>query len=151
MAVYKSNAAVRMAAPQTQTPARSPRRPEPPRLVPPKKRAKRVQNAAVSAIRIARIALICVAAFIMLSLLIYQRAQLAMLDVERVHAQEQLTKAKSETVRLESLFNSKVSVESVEEYAKKELGMVKRSSYQVHFFPNDNNDQVVLVDQFDAE
>ena len=58
-----------------------------------------------------------------------------------------MTKSKSETVRLESLFNSKVSVENVEEYAKNKLGMVKRSSYQVRFFLNDNSDQVVLVDK----
>ena len=107
----------------------------------------RPQNPAVSAIRLARIALVCIAAFIMLSLLIYQRAQLASLNMDKVRAEEQLSKAKSETVRLEALFNSKVSVENVEEYAKKELGMVKRSSYQVHFFENDNDDEIVIVDR----
>ena len=147
MAVQTSSAAVRMAAPQRETPVRPRRQNTRPRLVPQRRSTKRTQNAAASAIRVARIALICVTAFVMLSLLIYQRAQLAMLDVESVRVQEQLTKSKSETVRLESLFNSKVSVENVEEYAKKELGMVKRSSYQVHFFLNDNTDQVVLMDK----
>lgn len=147
MAVQSSNAAVRMGAPQRETTVRPRRQNEKPHLVPRRHRAKRTRNAAASAIRVTRIALICITAFVMLSLLIYQRAQLAMLDVESVRVQEQLTKSKSETVRLESIFNSKVSVENVEEYAKNKLGMVKRSSYQVRFFLNDNSDQVVLADK----
>ena len=147
MAVHSSNAAVRMAAPQRETPARPRRHNEKPHLVPRRRHTKRTRNAAASAIRVTRIALICIAAFVMLSMLIYQRAQLAMLDVESVRVQEQLTKSKSETVRLESIFNSKVSVENVEEYAKNKLGMVKRSSYQVRFFLNDNSDQVILADK----
>lgn len=147
MAVQTSNAAARLAAPQRKAPVR-PQKPDVrPHLVPSKQQPRRVQRAAVSAVRIARIAVICVIALTMLSLLIYQRAQLASLNVERVHAEEQLTNARSETVRLEALFNSKVSVENVEEYARNKLGMVKRSSYQVHFFRNDNTDQIVLVDQ----
>ncbi|MBQ7543071.1 MAG: hypothetical protein IJT44_12360 [Clostridia bacterium] len=149
MAVQRGTAAVRMAAPQINVPVR-PRQPEKPRLVPQQRRpqsSRSAQNAAASALRVARIALICLAAFVMLSLLIFQRAKIASLNVERVRMEEQLVEAKSETVRLDALFKSKVSVESVEEYAKNHLGMVKRSNYQVHFFDNDNNDEIILADR----
>ena len=148
MAVQRGTAAVRMAAPQINVPVR-PRQSEKPHLVPPKKpqSSRRTQSAAVSALRVVRIALICLAAFTMLSLLIYQRAQIASLNVERVRVEEQLSKAKSETVRLDAQFKSMVSVESVEDYAKNKLGMVKRSGYQVHFFENDNNDEIILADK----
>ena len=93
-----------------------------------------------------RIVVVSAVAFVMLAMLIVQRAQLATLDVQIVRTQTQLDEAKSETVRLESLFNSIASVESVEEYATNKLGMVKRTRNQVSFFTNDNSDEILLLD-----
>ena len=95
--------------------------------------------------------LVSVTAFVMLAMLIVQRAQIATLDVQIVETQIKLDEAKSETVRLESLFNSMASVESVEEYAKEKLGMVKRSRNQVSFFVNENSDEILLLDDVIAQ
>lgn len=147
MAAQRSSAAVRMNAPQREIPYRPQQRPVKPHLVPQKKesRAERVAHAAAASRRALRIVLISVVAFTMLALLIVQRAKIATLDVQIVETQTQLDEAKSETVRLESLFNSMASVESVEEYAKNRLGMVKRTRNQIFFFTNDNSDEIVLL------
>ena len=146
MAAQRSFAAARMAAPQREIPYRP--QPVKPHLVPEKKvsRADRAAHAAATSRRALRIILISAAAFVMLAFLIVQRAQIASLDVQIVKAQTQLDEARSETVRLESLFNSMASVENVEEYAKNRLGMVKRTRNQVSFFVNENSDEILLLD-----
>lgn len=147
MAAQRSSAAARVTAPQREVPYRPQQRPERPYVVPEKKhsRAERVANAAAVSRRALRIVLISVVAFTMLALLIVQRAQIATLDVQIIKTQTQLDEAKSETVRLESEFNSIASVESVEDYAKNKLGMVKRTRNQIFFFTNDNSDEILLL------
>ncbi len=148
MAAQRSSAAARMAAPQREVPYRPQQRPVKPHLVPEKRRSRadRIAHAAATSRRILRIALVSTVAFVMLALLIVQRAQIATLDVQIIETQTMLEEAKSETVRLESLFNSMASVESVEEYAKDRLGMVKRTRNQVSFFVNENSDEILLLD-----
>ncbi len=148
MAAQRYSAAARATAPQREIPFNPPQIPQPLRPVPEKRvsREERVAHAAAVSKRTLRIILVSATAFILLSFLIYQRAQIATLDVQIVKAQTQLDEAKSETVRLESLFNSMASVESVEDYAKNKLGMVKRTRNQVSFFVNDNNDEILLLD-----
>ena len=148
MAAQRSSAAARMAAPQREIPYRPQQLPAKPRLVPQKKRSRadRVAHAAATSRRVLRIAIISVVAFVLLAMLIVQRAQIATLDMQIVKTQTQLEEAKSETVRLESLFNSIASVESVEEYATEKLGMVKRTRNQVSFFVNNNSDEILVLD-----
>lgn len=148
MAAQRSSAAARAVAPQRETPYRPQQRPVKPHLVPEKRhsRADRAANAAAVTRRALRIVLVSTVAFVMLAMLIVQRAKLATLDVDIVRTQTQLAEAKSETVRLESLFNCMASVESVEEYATKKLGMVKRTRNQVSFFTNENSDEIILLD-----
>lgn len=148
MAAQRSSAAARMTAPQREIPYRPQQRPVRPHLVPEKKtgRADHAAHAAAVSRRALRIMLISAAAFVMLAMLIVQRAQIATLDVQIVRTQTQLEEARSETVRLESLFNSMASVESVEEYATNKLGMVKRTRNQVSFFANENTDEILLLD-----
>lgn len=148
MAASRSTAAARMTAPQREIPYRPQRRPVKPHLVPEKRRSRadRVAHAAATSRRALRIVLISAVTFVMLAMLIVQRAQIASLDVQIVKTQTQLDEAKSETVRLESVFNSMASVESVEEYAVNKLGMVKRTRNQVSFFANENSDEIILLD-----
>lgn len=147
MAAQRSSAAARIAAPQREIPYR-PQRPVKLRPVPEKKRSRadRAAHAAAVSRRALRIVLVSAVTFTMLALLIVQRAQIATLDVKIVSTQIKLDEAKSETVRLESLFNSMASVESVEDYATNRLGMVKRTRNQVSFFVNDNTDEILLLD-----
>ena len=148
MAAQRSSAAARLTAPQRQIPSRPQQRPVRPYLVPQRKttRAERVAEAAATSRNILRIVLVSAIAFVMLALLIVQRAKIATLDVDIINMQAQLKEVKSETVRLDSLCNSMASVESVEEYAKDKLGMVKRSRNQVSFFVNENSDEILLLD-----
>ena len=148
MAAQRSSAAARLTAPQREVPYRPQPRPVKPHLVPEKKRSRadRIAHAAAVSKRALRIAIISGVAFVMLALLIVQRAQIASLDIQIVKTQTQLDEARSETVRLESLFNSMASVESVEDYAKNQLGMVKRTRNQVSFFANENSDESLLLD-----
>lgn len=148
MAVQRSSAAARMTAPQREIPYRPQQRPVRPHLVPEKKRSRadRAAHAAAVSRRALRIVLVSAVTFVMLAILIVQRAQIATLDVQIVDTQTLLDEAKSETVRLESLFNNMASVESVEEYATNVLGMVKRTRNQVSFFANDNSDEIILLD-----
>ena len=142
-----------MTAPQRDYPYRPQQRPVKPHLVPEKKhsRAERVAHAAAVSRRAARIMLISLTAFVMLAMLIVQRAKIATLDMQIIEAQTQLEEVKSETVRLESLFNSMASVESVEEYATNKLGMVKRTRNQVSFFVNENSDEIILESAIGAQ
>ncbi len=152
MAAQRSSAAARVTAPQREIPYLPPL-PVRPHLVPEKKtrRADQRSHAAAVSRRALRLMLVSVTAFVMLAMLIVQRAQIATLDVQIVETQIKLDEAKSETVRLESLFNSMASVESVEEYAKEKLGMVKRSRNQVSFFVNENSDEILLLDDVIAQ
>ncbi|MBR5619821.1 MAG: hypothetical protein IKW76_08795 [Clostridia bacterium] len=147
MAAQRSSAAARIAAPQREIPYR-PQHPVRLRPVPEKKRshADRAAHAAAVSRRALRIVLVSAVTVTMLALLIVQRVQIATLDMNIVKAQQQLDEAKSETVRLGSLFNSMASVESVEDYAANHLGMVKRTRNQVSFFVNDNTDEILLLD-----
>ena len=112
MAAQRSSAAARATAPQREIPYRPQQRPVKPHLVPDKRRSRadRAANAAAVTRRALRIVLVSTVAFVMLAMLIVQRAKLATLDVDIVRTQTQLEQAKSETERLESLFNSMASV-----------------------------------------
>ena len=141
----KNSAAVQIAAPQ-RVPVRPSKHTSVPRLVPaPKARpVTRAQRARAARIRAAKIIAVSVCMLIMLSLLIFERAKLIELNLRKAAAEETLQAAQSETVRLEAQFNSMVSVENVEEYAREKLGMVKRQGRQVQFFSNQNEDEILL-------
>lgn len=64
------------------------------------------------------------------------------LNNEQYRLTNELSEVKSDTVRLESEFNRLVSVDSVEEYARTQLGMIKRQKYQIHFFQNEGTDEI---------
>ena len=141
----KNSAAVRIAAPQ-HVPARPSKHTAVPHLVPDtkKSRAERVQSAKRNTARTLRIVAVSMLMLIMLSMLIFERANLIKLNLRKAAAEEALHTAQSETVRLEAQFNGMVSVENVEQYAKEKLGMVKRQGRQVQFFQNSNEDEILL-------
>lgn len=141
----KNSAAVRIAAPQ-RIPARPSKHATAPHLVPDahKSRSARNQSDGRSALRMLKIIAVSMLMLIMLSLLIFERASLIKLNLQKAAAEETLHAAQSETVRLEAQFNGMVSVENVEQYAKEKLGMVKRQGRQVQFFRNNNEDEILL-------
>jgi cell division protein FtsB len=148
---YNSSAAPRLTAvPQRELPTRPNRHAAPaqPYLVPRKRPSDEQRKKAAKASRLSAVKIMVIAVLMlgMLSMLIFERAQLIKLNSARAVLEQELQEVRSDTVRLEAQFNSRVSVESVEEYAKKELGMVKQQKYQVHFFANDNEDEIVLLD-----
>ncbi|NLO45000.1 MAG: hypothetical protein GX107_00625 [Clostridiales bacterium] len=77
--------------------------------------------------------------------LIYQRAQLIELTRSETVLTEELRVAKSRKVSLEAQFNSLISIDNVEEFAKNELGMVKRQRCQTKYFVNNGDDKVILA------
>lgn len=142
----KNSAAVQIAAPQ-RVPIRPSKHTGMPVVVPvrPQTPASGTAHLRRSAYRTLKIFLVSVCMLAMLSLLIFERAQLIELNIRKANAEEELRIAQSETVRLEAEFNSMVSVENVEEYAVNKLGMVKRQGRQVQFFSNENKDEILLV------
>lgn len=151
MADFRSSAAPKLTAvPAREFPPRPNRHASSaaPRLVSESRqsRAQRRKAARAARIRAVKIFFVAVCMLTMLSMLIYERAQLIKISSDRVAAEQELQEIRSDKVRLEAQFNNRVSVDSVEEYAQKELGMVKRQKYQIHFFKNDNEDEIVLLD-----
>ena len=124
-----------------------------PQLVPEKKKTRQQarRTAKSTAVRTVKIAAVTVSLLILFSMLIFERAQLIQLNTRKAAAEKNLETVQSETVRLEAAFNSKVSVDNVEEYAKNELGMIKRQKYQIRFFPNDGEDEILLADAFEGQ
>lgn len=110
-----------------------------------KSRQKRMQEMIQTATHSAKIVAVCVCLLTMLTILIFQRAKLTMLNNEQYRLNTQLSDLKSETVRMEAEFNSMASVDSIEEYARTKLGMVKRQNSLVRFFENDGTDEIIIV------
>lgn len=96
--------------------------------------------------RAAKIASVSVVLLMMFSALVFQRVQLLSLNSQVADLQQRIDDAESETVRLESEFNSLFSIDSIEKYAEEELGMVKRQKYQIRFFTNESKDEILLFD-----
>ena len=107
-----------------------------------KTRAERLHEAVQTAVHSAKIMAVCISLLLMMTVLIFQRAQLMALNNEQYRLTNELSEVKSDTVRLESEFNRLVSVDSVEEYARTQLGMIKRQKYQIHFFQNEGTDEI---------
>ena len=76
--------------------------------------------------------------------MIYGRVQLTELSHEYTTVQKQLTIAQSEKTRLSMQLNSMVSLDKVEDYASKNLGMVKQQRSQVEYVDLSSGDKVVL-------
>ena len=58
---------------------------------------------------------------------------------------QQLNEAKSENVRLKSLYYSEVSADKIHDFAVNELGMQKVERYQIHYFEDRAGDRVVIA------
>lgn len=151
MASVRSAAAVDFAAPQ-QIPVKPKKHaPQQPKVVPKQKKsgAERMQEALHAITHSAKIMVICISLMAMMAVLIFLRAKLLTLGKEQSDLANELSVVKSDTVRLESEFNRRVAVDSVEEYARNVLGMVKRQKYQITFFKNDSSDEIHLVDSIE--
>ena len=94
----------------------------------------------------AKIGVLSVIMFALFSTLGFERVQLLNLNLQETQLRERISDAESEMVRLESEFNSLFSIDSIEKYAEEKLGMVKRQKYQIRFFTNDSEDEIVLFD-----
>lgn len=149
-AALDMNTSARYAAPKhvVAPPNTSKHAVKPPHLVPEKRDAAKMNVAAQkeAAKRAVKIASVSVALLIMFSTLVFQRVQLLSLNSQATKIQQRIDDAESETVRLESEFNSLFSIDSIEKYAEEELGMVKRQKYQIRVFANESEDEIVLFD-----
>lgn len=83
--------------------------------------------------------------FGMFGSLVYERAQLVELTRNETVLAEALKEAQSRNVSLTAQFNSLISIDNVEEFAKNELGMVKRQRCQTKYFVIEGDDKVVLA------
>lgn len=119
-----------------------------PHLVPEKRVNEnvRIEKARESTKSVARIAVLSVMVLAMFGTLVYERVELMKVNSEVAKLEERISDAESETVRLESEFNSLFSIDSIEKYAEEELGMVKRQKYQIRYFTNDGEDEIVIYD-----
>lgn len=81
-----------------------------------------------------RACVIALVAFVILGSLIYSRVMLTNCQSELADRKTALQTAQSENVRLQMRFNSIMSIDNIDEYARTKLGMVKRESYQVRYF-----------------
>ena len=97
-----------------------------------------------------RMAAIRAGVFVLFSLLIigsliYFRVILTNLQVELNAAKTELAASQSEYVTLQMKFNSLLSPDKVEAYARDELDMVKLENYQIRYFDTSGSDGAQLI------
>ncbi len=97
------------------------------------------------ALHSAKVIILSAIIFGLFGTLVYERAQLVELNRLESKYTDQLKEAQSRKVSLEAQFNALISIDNVEDYAKNELGMVKRQRYQTKYFVLDGEDRVVLA------
>lgn len=77
--------------------------------------------------------------------LIYCRVILTDLQVNLNNAKSELSASESEYTSLQMKYNSILAPDKVEEYARNELGMVKRENYQIRYFDISGSDGAQLT------
>lgn len=82
---------------------------------------------------------------IVIGSLIYCRVVLTNLRVELNNAKTELSASESEYTSLRMRYNSILAPDKVEEYARDELGMVKRENYQIRYFDISGSDGAKLT------
>ncbi len=90
----------------------------------------------------------CAVAFMLLMVigsLIYCRVILTDLQVDLNNAKSELSASESEYTSLKMKYNSILAPDKVEEYARNELGMVKRENYQIRYFDISGKDGAQLT------
>lgn len=105
------------------------------------KREARTANA--RAIRV--LSITCLLLFTV-GMLIMGRAQLTEKSDQLAKLDKQLTIAQSENTRLNMELNSRVSLDSVETYARDVLGMSKQERYQIEYVDLSGGNKLVLAD-----
>lgn len=85
------------------------------------------------------------ASFIVIGSLIYFRVVLTELRADLKTAQSELTLSESEYTSLQMKYNKLLSPDKVEEYARDELGMVKKENYQIRYFDLSGSDGAQLT------
>lgn len=85
--------------------------------------------------------------FVLMSSLIYSQLQLNELNTSLQKVNKQLSNAKSEYIQLQMAAESKISLESVEEYATNVLGMQKLTSDQIEYIRINEGDRVEVSGQ----
>lgn len=82
---------------------------------------------------------------IVIGSLIYCRVILTNLQVKLNTAQSELSASESDYTSLKMRYNSILAPDKVEEYARDELGMVKRENYQIRYFDISGSDGAQLT------
>lgn len=82
---------------------------------------------------------------IVIGSLIYFRVVLTELQSELKAAQSELSVSESEYTSLQMKYNKLLSPDKVEEYARDELGMVKKENYQIRYFDLSGSDGAQLT------
>lgn len=77
--------------------------------------------------------------------LIYVRVVLTKLESKLSEEQANLSISQSEYTSLQMKYNTLLSPDKVEDYAKNELGMVKRENYQIRYFDLSGEDGAQLT------
>ena len=117
-------------------PAPAPQRHKQPRLVRVKPRSKEDQQADAKR-RIKAVAKILCVSMVLLTLLglyIYTKVLLNEYNTKYETLSTQYAEAVSENVRLTSEVTAKYSVGNIAAYAEDQLGMIKKSDYQINYF-----------------
>lgn len=77
---------------------------------------------------------------------IFSRVQLTEVTAQINSIEKQLNQLKSEQVRMEMEFESKMSAKKIEEYAVNVLGMKKIESAQIEYIYVNEGDRIVLIE-----
>jgi cell division protein FtsB len=144
---YEPLRKMRQPARRPAAPAYTPPPPKKPELVRPKpKTAEQAWEDLLARFkRTVKIITVSALLFGMFGSLVYERARLVELTRQETVLTEALKEAQSRNVSLTAQFNSLISIDNVEKFAKDELGMVKRQRYQTKYFVVEGDDKVILA------
>ncbi len=82
--------------------------------------------------------------FMLMSCLLYMRAQSDRISAEIADVKSEIEIADGESVRLNATLASKISSQKIEDYAENVLGMVKAEGYQITYLDLSNGDETVV-------
>ena len=116
---------------------------------PVKKQSKAASKAQVKATRASlvssvKIVLVLVFIFSAFSMAMYLNGTLDETASQITRLESDINIARSENIRLSSALEGMVSIDKVEDYAERQLGMVKLDNYKITYFESDEGNHVVV-------
>lgn len=116
---------------------------------PVRKQSKAASKAQVKATRASlvssvKIVLVLVFIFSAFSMAMYLNGTLDETASQITRLESDINIARSENIRLSSALEGMVSIDKVEDYAERQLGMVKLENYKITYFESDEGNHVVV-------